>query len=72
MIIQTSHSDCKIKNLPGSGLPTTSWAVIRSLRKLTLNQNRGLNSSNAHLNRIGMLEELLRIPSANLQATGTN
>jgi len=72
MIIQTSQLDCEIKSLLGSDFSTKSWTIIRSLRKLTLIQNRGLNTSNAHINRIGMLEELLRIPNKNLKATGAS
>jgi len=72
MRIQPNLSGCNLKSVSGSETSKTTWRVIQSLKKLNLNQQRGLNSSHAHINRIGMLEELLRIPNANFQATGTN
>ena len=72
MRIRPSPSGCNLKSVSGSETSRTTWRVIQSLKKLNLNQQRGLNSSHAHINRIGMLEELLRMPSANLHATGTS
>lgn len=72
MRIQPSPSDCNQKNVSDPEASITTWRVIQSLKKLNLNQQRDLNSANANVNRIGMLQELLRIPNTNLKAIETN